>query len=351
VKRTTVRLCCALLAGVLLGCGDSSTGPNPADYPSDPAQAQFNSSDVDRYWRAYDAGGRVGQGAVFQRIYLDSASVPLSEFVGLRSVTAASLTQVAIAFPRYLEALRSWWPTITPRDPVFTEVRANYARIKQLYPEAFFPPVTILMGRYSTGGTVGRNGVFIGLEFFGTDARAPTAELNAFGRNNQKSWSNELPALIAHEHVHLLQGAAGSSGRSSKATLLARALNEGVAEFVGSLSARVPTFLAFYSAWQRREFEFWTAFARERSGTDASRWLYNQESGTTEWPGDLGYFMGYRIAQAYYNQAADKTQAIKDLIALKDAEAILARSGYAGSGPPIIVGSPVSEFFPRSHRQ
>lgn len=329
----------AITLALVASCDHSSTGLDSRDFPTDPAQAQFNTSDVDRYWRAYDAGGRTGNSTAFQRIYLDSASTALTEFVGLRSVTAASLAQVANAFPQYLAALHTWWPRVTPQDSVLSTVRANYGRIKQQYPDAFFPPVTILMGRYSTGGTIGRNGIFIGIEFFGVDASAPTAELNSFGRNNQMSWARDLPKLIAHEHVHVLSMAAGSS-MGNGGNLLARSMNEGVAEFVGSLSAGVPTFIGFFAQWQGREREFWTAFDRERTGTDYSRWLYNQQNATTEWPGDLGYFMGYRIAQAYYNQASDKRQALRDLIALKDPEAILAKSGYAGSGPVITAPAP-----------
>lgn len=314
---------------------DSSTAPNPRDYPSEPSQAVFNVSDADRYWRAYDAGGRAGVSTAFQRIYLDSASSALTEFVASRQVTATSLSQVTLAFPKYLDALRAWWPSVTPNDAVFATIRANYGRIKQQYPESFFPPVNILVGRYSTGGTVGKNGIFIGLEFFGVDANAPTTELSSFARNNQKSWARDLPSLIAHEHVHLLSQAAGSTA-GGNGNLLARAMSEGIAEFIGSLSSGAPTFIDFYVSWQSRELEFWTAFNRERTGNDVSRWLYNQQNGTAEWPGDLGYFMGYRIAQAYYNQAVDKHQAIADLLALKNAESILARSGYVGVGPEIV---------------
>jgi len=69
--------------------------------------------------------------------------------------------------------------------------------------------------------------------------------------------------------------------------------------------------------------------------TDISRWLFNQGRTAPGRPGDLGYFIGYRIAQAYYLKATDKAQAIRDLITLRDPAALLAQSGYAGSGPPI----------------
>jgi hypothetical protein len=326
-----------LCAALVLACASSpNTAPDLRDFPTDPAQAQFLTTDVDRYFRAFESGGRTGSSDPFQRIYLDSASTPLREFVDLRAVTAASLGQVASAYPRYFEALRIWWASASRQDSVVTRIRTNYARIKAQYPDAFFPPVTILMGRYSTGGTIGRNGIFIGVEFYGADANAPTNELNAFARNNQKSWNRDLAALVAHEHVHLLARAAGAPTGSGR-TLLSRALDEGVAEFVGSLSSGAPSYVAFFSQWQQREGEFWAAFDRERSGTEFSRWLFNQQSATAEWPGDLGYFMGYRIAQAYYAQATDKTQALRDLLGNKNPEAILARSGYVGRGPAIVV--------------
>jgi hypothetical protein len=48
-------------------------------------------------------------------------------------------------------------------------------------------------------------------------------------------------------------------------------------------------------------------------------------------PNDLGYFIGYRIAQAYYNKASDKTQAIRDIITARGGHVreVLAMSGYA----------------------
>jgi hypothetical protein len=53
------------------------------------------------------------------------------------------------------------------------------------------------------------------------------------------------------------------------------------------------------------------------------KWLYNGV-GTTEKPGDLGYWVGYRIAKCYHANAADETAAVRALIELKDPQEILA---------------------------
>lgn len=315
-------------------CGDS-TAPS-FDFAKTPAGAQFITTDADRFWRAYANGG-----TAYQTQYLDSATTALREFAASRTVTAASLQQMTTSYKAYFDALRPWWNGGRNNDVAFATIRSNYARLAAILPEATFPPVHFVVGRFSTGGTVNARGIIIGTEFFGTDAFAPMDQLNAFGRNNQKSWRADLPLMVAHEHTHLLQMAAGTTSSNTGATLLARALNEGGAEFVGSLAAGAPLFVKFFSVWQQREREFFTAFMAERNGTDVSRWLYNQsgiaDNANAPWPGDLGYFMGFRIAQAYYNRATDKTRALREIIAAKDPEAILTASGYAGTGPTITV--------------
>ena len=48
-------------------------------------------------------------------------------------------------------------------------------------------------------------------------------------------------------------------------------------------------------------------------------------------PNDLGYFIGYQIAQAYYEKARDKRQALREIITARNGNVreLLAMSGYA----------------------
>ena len=64
------------------------------------------------------------------------------------------------------------------------------------------------------------------------------------------------------------------------------------------------------------------------NGSDISRWIANQNRVGDGWSADLGYFVGARIAEAYYARGADKEQAIRDLLFVKDSADILRRSGY-----------------------
>jgi uncharacterized protein YjaZ len=59
--------------------------------------------------------------------------------------------------------------------------------------------------------------------------------------------------------------------------------------------------------------------------TDLSKWLYN---GTMDKPGDLGYWIGYRIVKSYYQHAADKRRALREILEMTNPKAFLATSGW-----------------------
>ena len=128
-----------------------------------------------------------------------------------------------------------------------------------------------------------------------------------------------LAHIIAHELVHALQkGFAGDS-------VLVMSLNEGAAEFVAELiSGRISNIhLIDWTAGRESEIE--RRFARDMNGTDLKPWLYNGV-GTPAEPGDLGYWVGYRIVRAYYARRPDKRRAIADILAATDAPAFLGAS-------------------------
>jgi hypothetical protein len=77
-----------------------------------------------------------------------------------------------------------------------------------------------------------------------------------------------------------------------------------------------------------REHDLWAEFKLAMHGTDTSQWLYNQGNATGERPGDLGYFIGYRIAEAFYERTSDKRLALRAIIEVADSDTFLAQSGY-----------------------
>ncbi|HEY2165088.1 MAG TPA: hypothetical protein VGH04_13905, partial [Gemmatimonadaceae bacterium] len=110
--------------------------------------------------------------------------------------------------------------------------------------------------------------------------------------------------------------------------LLATALEEGCASFMAWTVTGVDPARAANPYGMAHEHELWVEFQREMNGTDASNWLYNGDR-SKDRPADLGYFVGARICGAYYERAADKRRAVKEIFAMPDPAAFLARSGYA----------------------
>lgn len=108
-------------------------------------------------------------------------------------------------------------------------------------------------------------------------------------------------------------------------TVLEGSLIEGAAEFVAERIAGGVSNQGIWAEASGREPEIETAFVWDEDSRDLSKWLYN---GTIDRPGDLGYWVGYRIVKAYYEHQADGRQANRDIVEMRDAKAFLAKSGW-----------------------
>ncbi|HZH43069.1 MAG TPA: DUF2268 domain-containing putative Zn-dependent protease [Lysobacter sp.] len=264
-------------------------------------------ADVERFYAVYDAAGGAPGEATLQRDYLDPGTPGLRAFIPNRIVSAERLAAAIAKRPEVYAGARHCMAALPG-------VRQRLARaleeLATLRPGGWQPPITVVVGRGTSGGTVGDVGVIIGLEVACTTAEA------------DETPEDRLVHLIAHEYGHTQQGA-----DSPSPTVLEASLREGVAELVAELiSGRISNH--HLPEWTRgRERELGEAFLRDRHRRDLQAWLYNGR-GTREAPGDLGYWVGWRIARRYYHQAADKRAALETLLALRDPDGILQASGW-----------------------
>ena len=79
--------------------------------------------------------------------------------------------------------------------------------------------------------------------------------------------------------------------------------------------------------------EIETAFVGDEDTTNLSSWFDNGlsswfDNGTFTTPGDLGYWVGYRIVKSYYDHAPDKRRALHDILQMTNAKAFLNESGW-----------------------
>ncbi len=287
----------------------------------DPEKVQLVTSDIPRFWQAYDGATLVNAAERFQRMYIDPGSPGVQGFVPGRIGSGRALAATVAARPRFYAAIRAATLAVDTASSVKARIRAGLRQFKALYPEARFPDVYFVIGRINSGGTAGDAGLYIGTEMFALGPDTPLDELGAWERAVVTT-REVLPHIVLHELVHFQQ-----PPDSTARTLLARALREGTADFVGQLASGGTFNTAQQAYGDAHEAALWAEFREAMRGTDVSRWMYQGEKATDR-PADLGYYVGSRIAKAYYDRAADKRAALRDLLTTTDAEAILRASGY-----------------------
>jgi len=286
-----------------------------------PKGPEILTGDVTRFYEIYEAAGGRPTAEQLDRDYLAPGSPGLHEFARLRNVTGARIAANIAAHPEVYAGARRCLAAL-PR--VKRRLAASFVKLAKLYPEARFPPVTIVVGRGRPVGITDSTAVTIGLEALcAADFWDPDVE-------------NRFVHTVAHEYGHIQQPTAlqllepGDPG----ATVLRMSLMEGTGEFAAELiSGGVGQYQ--HAAWTKgKEAEIEAAFVRDEDKTDLSAWLYNGP-GDASRPGDLGYWVGYRIVKAYYANARDKHAALRDIFEMRDPKDFVAKSGWApGVRPP-----------------
>lgn len=264
--------------------------------------------DVHRFYALYDAmEGRPTADQLQE--YIDSGSSGLRTFADMRRTTGTRIAEAIARSPgTYVRAKRC----LEPLPRVRARVTDALATLGRLYPDARFPPVTIAVGR---GKPVGIGSHATGIQI-GLEALCATEYLNP-------DVEDRFVHVIVHEFVHVQQ--AWELAELEDLTVLETSLLEGVAEFVAELVSGSVAYSHLPALVAGREEEIETAFLRDRSMRDLSAWVGNAPGGQ---PGELGYWVGYRIAKAYYHHADDKSLALREIVEMRDAEAFLAKSGW-----------------------
>ena len=293
-----------------------------------PDSARVVTTDLEHFWRAYDRAAQAHSYRDTLRAYFEDyylvASPGLRDFIRSSIGSEYDLMDVIQQHPGYYRAMR---PTMARLAAAAADVRRVFQRWREIYPNAVFPDVYLLVGRMNSGGRTRPDKILIGAEMYGRTAATPDSELDTWLRAVTRG-PDSLAFIIAHELIHVNQRPA-----QTPLNLLGAAIHEGSADFLGALisGGNINGHLEPWAA--PRERELWLEFRAAMHGRDYSRWLYEGAASGADRPADLGYYVGYRIAQAYYERAADKTKAIADILGVTDFDAFLAASGYAERFP------------------
>ncbi|CAM3645663.1 DUF2268 domain-containing protein [Pontibacter korlensis] len=317
-------LCSILLGGLLtLSCTHSKV-PNAID-KSNNISYKVETQDIENFWKAYDHLKHSSDSvSTFQELYLDKASPYFKEFLQLRNFTAKEYVQLVRTMPEFWKTIRSLTEDVQNRK---SELQPAFDKLLELYPSFRQPDVCFAIGTLRTGGTTSEGLILIGTEIVAADQ---TVNLNEFDRNDfmrlvLRNQTGDIIGVVAHEAVHTQQ----PGGDNADESLLKQTIVEGAADFIASLMlGRITQSKAIYDYGLEHERELWNEFYTDVKNGKAigdTNWMYDYR---TNRPADLAYFIGFRICEAYYNNAKDKKQAIADIILMSDAESFLLKSGY-----------------------
>ncbi len=277
----------------------NTTSYSQTIFPTNPDSSVFLTKDIDNFWIAFDRFRQDTSVNPFGSGYIDIGSAGVKGFIPGRIKSAENLYKVVKQRRGDYEKVRE----ITLRmKETEKQCRSAFYALKYWYPEAQYPPVYFVIGAYNSGGTFNENGVFIGAERLG--------ELNI------------IPFLVAHELIHFQQ-----KTWSESPTLLEQSISEGSADFLGELISGGNINQKTVAYGDKNEEKLCREFVARMDSTVYTDWLYGI-SGKDNRPRDLGYWMGYKIAQRYFNQAADKKAAVREILSITDYKAFLNKSGY-----------------------
>ncbi len=269
----------------------------------------IDTEDVSLFYDVYDAADGRPSAEQLQREYLDRGTAGLQVFAEARNITGERIAETLDRDPGIYANARDCLEILpNGRERLIDALQS----LGDWYPEARFPPVTVAIGRgrpVAIGSAA--TGIQVGLEALcATDFLHPDVE-------------DRFVFVTAHEFIHVQQELAFAD--LAEPTVLQVSLIEGAAEFIAELIAGEVAYATLVQHVEGREQETEKAFLADIDNTDLSDWVFNT---TPDNPGDLGYWVGYRIVKSYFHHAPDKRAAVRRILEMRDAKAFLEESGW-----------------------
>jgi Domain of unknown function (DUF4932)/Predicted Zn-dependent protease (DUF2268) len=276
---------------------------------TDTLSEKIHTEDIYLFWKVFDQTYPNLKASAFEAEYLEKGSKGLKAFIPNRIESGKNLRKVVMREMDYYQGIRESTLSVEAKRSLITD---HFKKFRALYPAAILPQVYFVIGAKNTGGMAFRGGLSIGAEMFGKSDGKITPRLDL----------DLIDDVVIHELVHFQQRYASDN------SLLAQSIREGSADFLCELVTGTHANQDIYQYGNAHEHELWNEFKTRMDKADWGGWLYYQRDKSI--PKDLGYWMGYKITKAYYDKAADKSKAIKEMLTIQDFKKFLADSGYVG---------------------
>jgi hypothetical protein len=271
----------------------------------EPRLSKIYTSDIDNFYKAFDLAINDTDNAknIFKKEYFSKGTKGLKDFYKTKIGNIDKFTKFVIRHKEFYKSIRN---DITNIDDLKERIYSNFDSFKSIYPNAVFPDVYFVIGKFQSNGTISKRGLLIGTEI-----------LCRTENTNTENWNKDIlrismlrkhiPITVSHELIHFNQ-----SKMEVGNTLLSKSMREGSAEFIAELISGETD--GDYSEFIGKETEIWNDFKTDKN---KSIW-YSWQKSNEQRPKNAGYWIGYLICKAYYEQIKDEEEAVLDILSIKN---------------------------------
>jgi hypothetical protein len=274
----------------------------------EPNSLKIYTSDIGNFYTAFDlaVNDTINANKIFKKEYFSKGTKGLKDFFKTKIKDINKFTKFVIRHQDFYKSIRN---DILILDDLEKQIYSNFNSFKEIYPNAVFPDIYFVIGKFNSNGTISKRGLLIGTEI-----------LCRTENSNTKNWNKDIlrismlrehiPITASHELIHFNQ-----SKMKDGNTLLSKSIREGSAEFISELISGETD--GNYSEFEGKEIIIWNDFRNDKNESIWNSWSSWQQTNDKR-PKNAGYWAGYLICKAYFEQVKDKEKAVGDILSIQD---------------------------------
>lgn len=283
-------------------------------HPSKIDSSNIITEDIALFWNAYDqitsTKDSTQQYQLLEDLYLSKGSDGLKAMIKSRNYTSKDFLDAINHHPKFWASIRE---NTLKADQFSTSLNEGIEKLRAVYPHLKPAKMYFTIGALRSNGTTMDSLVLIGSELAMTDQNTITSEFTKERADGFRTFfdSNPIDGLVllnVHEYVHTQQN-------PFIGNLLSQVIYEGIAEFVSVIAMDQPS-NAPAVEFGKNNPKVREAFEKEMFNmNNQHEWLWSSapnDFGVR----DLGYYIGYEMAELNYNKSENKKEAIKKMIQL-----------------------------------